>query len=345
MERITLGRTGLSINRCGFGGIPIQRVDENQAVETVRHAVEHGVDFIDTSRAYTTSERRIGKALKLTDKRVILASKSVSRKSEDVRADLEKSLSELQVDYIDLYQCHFVSNREDYQHVLKTGGAFDTLVKAKDEGIIGHIGITSHSLEVLEQVIHDDLFESIMVCFSFLEPAAKDLIIPKALEKNMGVIAMKSFSGGVIDNPSLALKWALSHPGVVIIPGVEDTTLFDQNWSVFASGNYALTSAEKEEIDIIRRQYDKVFCRRCDYCQPCSEEIPISVMLHVQSVIKRMGKDAIHGAFLSPVLVAARKCTECGECLDRCPYGLPIPDLIRENLKWVDQGMESFTKT
>jgi predicted aldo/keto reductase-like oxidoreductase len=339
MERITLGRTRLTINRCGFGGIPIQRVDEDQAVETVRHAVEQGVDFIDTSRAYTNSERRIGKALKLTDKEVILASKSVSRKSEDVRADLEKSLSELQVGHINLYQCHFVSTQEDYQHVIQAGGAFDTLVKAKEEGLIGHIGITSHSLEVLDRALNDGLFETIMVCFSFLEPAAKESIIPKALEKNTGVIAMKSFSGGAIENPVLALKWAFSHPDVAIIPGVEDTTLFDQNWSVFTSGDFKLTTEENDEIESIRRQYDKVFCRRCDYCQPCSEEIPISVILHVRSVIKRMGKEAINGAFLSPVLTAARKCTECGECLERCPYELPIPELIRENLDWVDNGM------
>jgi uncharacterized protein len=339
MERITLGRTGITINRCGFGGIPIQRVDEDQAVETVRHAIEQGVDFIDTSRAYTTSERRIGKALKLTDKKVTLASKSVSRKSEDVRADLEKSLSDLQVDHIDLYQCHFVSTPEDYQRVVQANGALDTLVKAKDEGLIGHIGITSHSLEVLEQALNDGLFDTIMVCFSFLEPAAKELIIPKALEKNIGVIAMKSFSGGAIDNPVLALKWALSQPGVAIIPGIEDTALFDQNWVVYTSGDFVLTAAEQNEIDSIRKRYDKVFCRRCDYCQPCSEEIPISVVLHVRSIIKRMGKEAVKGAFLSPALAAARKCSECGDCLGRCPYELPIPDLIRENLNWVDRGM------
>jgi predicted aldo/keto reductase-like oxidoreductase len=339
MERITLGRTGLKINRCGFGGIPIQRVSEDQAVETVRHAVERGVDFIDTSRAYTTSEGRIGKALKLIDKKVILASKSVSRTAEDVKVDLGKSLSELQVDHIDLYQCHFVSTQEDYQRVIQPGGAFDALVNAKEEGIVGHIGITSHRLEVLEQALNDGLFDTIMVCFSFLEPAAKEVIIPKALGKNIGVIAMKSFSGGAIDNPVLALKWALSHPGVAIIPGVEDTDLFNQNWSVFTSGNYLLTPAEKDEIDRFRKRYDKVFCRRCDYCQPCSEDIPISTILHVRSVIKRMGKGAVNGAFLSPALSAARRCTACGECLGRCPYELPIPDLIRDNLEWVDGGM------
>lgn len=339
MERITLGRTGLTVHRCGFGGIPIQRVDEDQAIETVRYAVEQGVDFIDTSRAYTTSEGRIGKALKRTAKKVVLASKSVRRTSGDVQADLEKSLSELQVDHIDLYQCHFVSNAEDYRRVVQPDGALDALVKAKQEGLIGHIGITSHSLKVLDQALDDGLFDTIMVCFSFLEPDAKKRIIPKALENNIGVIAMKSFSGGVIDNPALALKWALAHPGVAIIPGVEDTALFQQNWSVYTAGDYRLTPAERDEIEHIRKRYDKVFCRRCDYCQPCSEQIPISVMLHVRSVIKRMGKQAVNGAFLSPVLAAARGCSACGDCLERCPYELPIPDLIRENLEWVDRGM------
>lgn len=344
MERIRLGRTGLIINRCGFGGIPIQSVGEDQAVETVRHAVEQGVDFIDTSRAYTTSEGRIGKALKLTDKKVILASKSVGRTNADVEADLEKSLFELQVDHIDLYQCHFVRDQEDYQRVVQSGGAFDTLVQAKEEGLIGHIGITSHSLEVLEQALDDGLFETIMVCFSFLEPAAKEAIIPKAIEKNVGVIAMKSFSGGAIENPVLALKWALSHPGVAIIPGVDDTELFDQNWSVFTAGDYRLTATEEAEIESIRKRYDKVFCRRCDYCQPCSEEIPISVVLHVRSIIRRMGKESVNGAFLSPAIAAARKCTECGECMERCPYELPIPDLIQENLEWLDRGMQRLSK-
>jgi predicted aldo/keto reductase-like oxidoreductase len=338
MEQITLGRTGLTVNRCGFGGIPIQRLDEEMAVETVRHALEQGVDFIDTSRAYTTSERRIGKALKRSGKQVVLASKSFCRKPEDVRSDLEKSLSELQVDVIDLYQCHFVNTPEDYQRVIQPKGTFDTLVKAKAEGLIGHIGITSHSLKLLDQVLDDGLFDTIMVCFSFLEPAAKEMIIPKALEKNIGVIAMKSFSGGVIDDPVLALKWALSQPGVAIIPGVEDKALFDQNWAVFTSGNYTLSDAEKDQIEHIRKQYDKVFCRRCDYCQPCSEEIPISVILHMRSMIKRMGKNAVNSTFLASALSAARKCTACGECLERCPYHLPIPDLIRENLEWLDRG-------
>ena len=338
MNKIIIGKTGLEVNRFGFGGIPIQRVEEKQAVETILHAVEKGVDFIDTSRAYTTSERRIGLALKQTNQNIVLASKSRSRTLDTVREDLETSLQELQRDYIDIYQCHYVSKDEEYYKIISSGGALDGLVQAKKEGLIGHIGITSHSLDLLDKILDDDFFETIMVCFSFLEPKAIEKIIPKALEKNVGVIAMKSFSGGVIDTPKLALKYALSHPGIVLIPGVEHKDLFDQNWDVY-QGNHELTDLEKQEIEEIRQRYDKAFCRRCDYCQPCSEEIPIQMVMGLRSALKRFGKGFIQKGWPKEAIEKARNCSECGECLERCPYQLPIPDLIKENLEWVDEQL------
>lgn len=341
MNRIIIGQTGLEINRFGFGGIPIQRVDEKQAIETVLHAVENGVDFIDTARAYTTSERRIGMALKLTDKRVVLASKSQGRTSDDLRKDLETSLKELQKDYIDIYQCHFVKDDDVYSQIISPGGALEGLMQAKKEGLIGHIGITSHSLDLVDKILDEGLFETIMVCFSFLEPKAMEKIIPKALKKNIGVIAMKSFSGGTIDNAKLALKYVLSYQGIIIIPGVESKELFDENWEIF-QGGYELDQAERNEIEEIRERYDKYFCRRCDYCQPCSEEIPIQLVMGLRSALKRFGKGFLKEGWPKEAMEKARNCSECGECLDRCPYQLPIPDLIKENLAWADEQLKSL---
>jgi predicted aldo/keto reductase-like oxidoreductase len=340
MERIVIGKTGLEVYRLGFGGIPIQTVDEDQAVETVAHAVRRGVDFIETSRLYTTSERRIGLALQQTDKRVVVASKSQNKTSDGIQADLETSLKELQVGSIDLYQCHFVKDEEEYNRVISPGGALEGLVKAKEEGLIGHIGITSHSLDLLDRVLEDGLFETIMLCFSFLEPAAQEKIIPKAMEKNVGVITMKPFSGGFIENARLALKFVLSQPGTVVIPGVEHKDLFDENWEVF-QGSRELHEAECKEIEEIRKRHDKVFCRRCDYCQPCSEEIPIQIILGLRSIARRMGKSSLLKGGPREAIEKARHCTECGECMTRCPYELPIPDLIKENLRWWDEQLKS----
>jgi len=341
MSRVVLGKTGLEVNRLGFGGIPIQRVGERQAVAVVVHAIEQGVDFIDTSRAYTTSERRIGKALAQTDKRVILASKSQSRTADKVRKDLETSLRELNRDYIDIYQAHFVADEQVYTQVISSGGALEGLRKAKEEGLIGHIGITSHSLDLMDRVLDDGLFETIMVCFSLLEPKARERVIPKALEKNVGIIAMKPFSGGIIDNAALALKYVLSQPGIAVIAGVEQKGLFDENWEIFQESK-ELSDSDRKEIEEIRSRHEKAFCRRCDYCQPCTEDIPIQMILGIRSMVRRMGKRILVEGRQVKAIEKARNCIECGECMTRCPYNLPIPDLIKENLQWVDEQLKAL---
>jgi uncharacterized protein len=337
MKRMVLGNTGIEAVQLGFGGIPIQRVSEAQAIEVVIHALEKGMDFIDTSRMYTTSEVRIGKALKQTDKKAAVATKSFNRTADGIQKDVDLSLKDLQLDYIDIYQCHGISAEEEYRKVIAPDGALSGLLKAKEQGLIGHVGITSHSLDLLEKIIEDGLFETIMVCFSFLEPAAKEKVIPKALAKGVGIIAMKPFSGGVIEAPETALKWVLSYPDILVIAGVEDKKLIDQNWSVF-QGSYDLSSSEEVIIREICKEYDKKFCRRCDYCLPCPAEIPIQFVLGMRSLLKRMGPRALKTPMFENMLKRAAGCTECGECMERCPYELLIPDMIKTNLRLADEA-------
>jgi predicted aldo/keto reductase-like oxidoreductase len=175
-----------------------------------------------------------------------------------------------------------------------------------------------------------------MVCLSFLEPAAKERIVPKAKEKGIGILAMKPFSGGVIEAPEVALKWVLSIPDILVLAGVEDKGLIDQNWRIF-EGSYGLTNEEQERLDAITKEFDKKFCRRCDYCLPCTAGIHIQMVLGIRSFIKRLGPNALKNMLIISLLKKAAQCTGCGECMTRCPYSLPIPDMIKENLAWVEE--------
>ena len=333
MEKVRLGRTNLTVKKLGWGGIPIQRVSEELAVSVIREAVELGVDLLDTARAYTNSERKIGLALQKTSRPVILSSKSNNR-TEKIYDDVQVSLGLLRVKKIHIYHLHNVSKAEDYEKVMGPGGAYQGLQKAKSEGFIDHIGITSHSLDIMERALRDDHFGVIMVCYSFLEPDAARRIFPTAKAKDVGVLAMKPFSGGVIEDSGLALRYVLSTPDVVSIPGSETVEKARENWRIYAAGQ-PLTEADQARIQQMRQQFDRQFCRRCDYCQPCSQGINIQLMMGIKSVIKRFGNpDEI--AWVKGMAEKARDCTECGDCLPRCPYQLPIPELIKKNLEWYD---------
>ena len=300
------------------------------------HALEKGMDFIDTSRMYSNSENRIGKALSETNKKAFVATKSFNRSADGIQGDIETSLKELRLDYIDLYQCHAVGNMEEYRRITASDGALSGLLKAKEQGIIGHVGITSHSLDLLEKVVDDGLFETIMVCYSFLEPAAGEKVIPKARKNDVGVLAMKPLSGGVITAAEAALKWVFSCPDILVLAGVENKAYFDQNWKVFL-GDYRTTGEEEQKIGEITKEFDSRFCRRCDYCLPCTAGIYIQFALGVRSMVRRMGDQILQQPMFRDIWEKARDCTECGECMERCPYGLPIPDMIRENLDWVNK--------
>ncbi len=334
MEKVRLGRTGLKVTRLGWGGIPIQRVTEEEAVSVVSAVVEMGVDLLDTARGYTNSEHRVGLALQKTRRPVVLSSKSPVR-SEKVYDEVHESLRQLQVKKINIYHLHNVSKAEDYEKVMGPAGAYEGLRRAQREGLIDHIGLTSHSLKLLEKVLEDDKFDVIMLCYSFLEPEAAEKIIPLARRKDVGILAMKPFSGGVIEDAGPALRFVFSTPGIVPIPGSETLETARQNWDLFIQGG-AVTEEDQARIRAVRQEFDRQFCRRCDYCQPCSQEIPIQMAMGLKSVIKRFGKHHQEVAWIKALIEKARTCTQCEECLPRCPYQLPIPDVIKKNLEWYD---------
>ena len=334
IEKVRLGKTNLIVTRLGWGGIPIQRVGEEEAVSVIRAVIEMGVDLLDTARGYTNSQHRIGLALKKTQKRVVLSTKS-SEKSEKIYDHVHESLKQLGVKKIDIYHLHNVSNFEDYEKVLGAQGAYQGLKRAQKEGLINHIGITSHNLQVLERAIEEGHFEVVMTCYSFLEPEASNKIFPKAKARDVGVIAMKAFSGGVIEEAGPALRFVLQTKEIVPIPGSETLERARENWRVFTEGG-PLTEKDQERIEAVKKEFNRQFCRRCDYCQPCSEGINIQMAVGLKSIIRRFGPMAQELGWLTDIIEKARNCSECGDCLTRCPYELPIPELIKENLAWYD---------
>jgi predicted aldo/keto reductase-like oxidoreductase len=334
MEKVRLGRTNLIVTKLGWGGIPIQRVGEREGVSVIRAVIEMGVDLLDTARGYTNSEHRIGLALQKIDRPVILSSKSPVRSAKTYN-DVRESLKQMKVKKINIYHLHNVSNFEEYEKVMAPGGGYEGLKRAQREGLIDHIGLTSHSLQILERAVMDGHFEVIMACYSFLEPDALQKVLPLAKEKDIGILTMKPFSGGVIEEAGPALRFVLSTANIVPIPGSETLERARENWKIFTEG-YSLTEKDKERIEAIKKEFDCQFCRRCDYCQPCTENIKIQFAIGLKSMIKRMGPNVQEHKWVMDVVEKARHCSECGECLPRCPYHLPIPDLIKENLAWFD---------
>ncbi len=342
MEKVRLGRTGLVVTRLGWGGIPIQRVGDDEAVSVIRAVIDMGVDLLDTARAYTNSEHRVGLALEGTHKPVVLSSKSQVRTAQ-IYDDVHESLRQLKVKKIDIYHLHAISTMEDYDKAMGPGGAYEGLCRARDEGLIDHIGLSSHNLDVLVRTVDEGRVSVIMACYGFLEPDAAAKVFPLARARDVGVMAMKPFSGGVVENAGAALRFVMSTEGIVPIPGTETLEKARENWKVFTEGG-PLTEADKEYIEAVRKEFDRRFCRRCDYCQPCTEQIYIQFVLGLKSTIKRFGAQVREAGWMKDMIEKGRNCTECGECLRRCPYQLPIPDLIKENLSLYDSFMSGEGK-
>lgn len=329
MKELTLGRTGMKVKALGFGGIPIQRLSEEKAIEVVRRCFELGINFYDTARVYTTSEERIGKALEDIRDEVFIATKSTSRDGEGLLKDLETSLEKLRTNWIDVYQLHFVSKEHEWEKIKRPGGALEALYEAKDADKIGHLGITSHNPELLKEIVEEGIFESVMIPFNYLTPKPADGLLPLCQRLDVGTIIMKPFGGGAIRNIEAALKYVLSNESVdVVIPGMMGKAEVEENVAI-ALGDFTLTPVELEQIERDREELGNQFCRACDYCQPCPQGIPISFVLRAEDQFLRLtGWTPRLTRGIPEAAEKVASCVRCGECEERCPYQLPIRELL-----------------
>jgi len=344
MEKIRLGKTGLMVSRIGFGGIPIQTPSEEEAVRLVHDSLDRGVNFIDTSRVYTTSEERIGKAIEGRRGDVLLATKSVGRTEEAILADLDQSLKNLQTDYIDLFQFHNVSTEQDLKTVLEPGGPLDAVRQARDEGRIRHIGITSHRLTVAIEAIKSGAFETVMIALNFVNSEAADELIPLARKHDVGIIVMKPMAGGMLDNPALSFKYLNAFNDLLVLVGIAEMGEMKQNIDLL-DFKEELTNDERCEMARIREELGNGFCRMCNYCQPCPQKIMISAIMYTEVAMKRFDPKRIFEGDWDTFMNTVPECIDCGECEKRCPYELPIRERIKAAYERYNAAKKSYQKS
>ena len=326
MEYTTLGKTGLKISRIGFGGIPIQKVDVPTVRALMERLVQEGVNYIDSARGYTVSEAYLGEALEGIRDRFVLATKSMARTKDAMEKDIEISLTNFRTDYIDLYQIHNPS-LADLEKVCAPGGALEALLEAKAAGKIGHIGVTAHMASVFERALELDWVETVMFPYNIVETQGEALM-RRAAERNVGFVCMKPLAGGAIEDASLALRFIAQNRDVsVVIPGMYSLEEIAQNIAA-ASDTAPLTQAEAEKIEAIRADLGTQFCRRCNYCQPCTAGIGISGIFVLEGYLQRYGLGDWAKQRYAGMAKKAGDCIGCGVCEARCPYQLPIRQML-----------------
>lgn len=327
MEYRTLGKTGLNISRLGFGGIPIQKIDAEGTKKLIGELIKEGVNYIDTARAYTVSEEYLGFALEGVRDRFVLATKSMARTKDAMAKDIDISLEKLRTDYIDLYQVHNPSPA-DLAQVTAEGGALEALIEAKAAGKIGHIGITLHSVELFRQAIDLPWVETVMFPYNIVETQGEELIA-RCAEKNIGFIAMKPLAGGAIEDAVTALRFIVSNPAVtVVIPGMADPAEITQNVRA-TSDTTPLTEDELETIAKTKDLLGTNFCRRCNYCAPCTAGISIPAIFLIEGYYSRYNLKDWATVRYSNLQKTASDCVGCGVCETRCPYNLPIRQMLK----------------
>ena len=328
MEYRELGKTGLRISRVGLGGIPIQRVDAAETKKVVESLLEHGINYIDTARGYTVSEEFLGEDLEGVRDRFVLATKSMARTKEEMARDIEISLSNLRTDHIDLYQVHNPDLKQ-LEMVTGPGGALEALTEAKAAGKIGHIGLTAHSLEVFEKGLSLPWVETIMFPYNIVERQGEELIRACA-EKQIGFIAMKPMAGGNLEDGTLAMRFILNNPDVTVaIPGMADVREVEENAKA-AESRQPLTEEEKTQMEKTAKELGTQFCRRCNYCAPCTVGISIPNVFLFAGYLRRYQLGGWAKSRYDSQPVKADACVECGACEERCPYHLPIREMLKK---------------
>ena len=327
MKTMILGKTGLRVTKPAFGALPIQRRSVDEGVSILRRAYEGGFRYFDTANSYTDSEEKIGLALSDVRKELVISTKSQGRDYETVRRHIGLSLERMQTDYIDLFQFHMVSNWEEID-----GGAFEAALEAREQGLVRHIGVTTHKLAFAFELVESDRFETMQYPFSYLSSDEEFRLVSLCREKNMGFIAMKALAGGMLSNARAVHAFMREQEGVVPIYGIQTMAELEE-WLALAQEDPALDDEMRAVIEADRAQLGGQFCRSCGYCMPCPQGIEIRNCARMDMLIRRSPWRPYFTPEWQAKMNRIEDCLECGQCSSRCPYHLDTPAVLKYMLK------------
>ncbi len=329
MTRIQLGSTGITIEKNGFGCLPIQRISKEEAARLLRKAVDGGMTYFDTARAYSDSEEKLGYAFAGIRDKVIIATKTAAQTAGEMWKDLETSLQKLGADYIDVYQFH---NPAFCPKPGGEDGLYDAALEAKKQGKIRHIAITNHRLAVAHEAIDSGLYALLQFPYSYLSGPQEQELVDKCAAAGMGFVAMKGMAGGLLRNGTVAAAWMARQEGVVPIWGVQQEWELDQ-FLACVKETPELTAEYQAVIDRDREELTGGFCRGCGYCMPCPAGIQINQCARMSLMLRRAPSADWLTEYWQTEMKKVENCLHCGQCAAKCPYGLDIPRLLQDNYK------------
>ncbi len=324
-----LGKTGIETPQNAFGALPIQRISDDDAVRILRRAYEGGMTYFDTARGYTDSEHKVGLAFAGMRDKIFIATKTVAQTAENFWKDLETSLRELKTDYIDVYQFH---NPAFCPKPGDESGLYDAILKAKEQGKVRHIGFTNHRLNVAKEAIESGLYETLQFPFSYLCDEKDIEIVSMCKKSDMGFVAMKALSGGLITDSAAAFAFIAQYDNVLPIWGVQRDVELNE-WLSYMDNPPVMDERIKSLIDSDRKEFAGDFCRGCGYCMPCPVGIEINNCARMSLLLRRAPSASWLSGEWQEKMARIENCMHCDACKGKCPYGLDTPTLLEKNLE------------
>ena len=337
MDQMRLGRTNIMASRSGFGALPIQRNGREDAARILRKAYEEGINFFDTARAYTDSEEKIGCALSDVRNHIFIATKSGAKDKKSLLRDLETSLRNLKTDHIDVYQLHNPASLPDYED---PDGLYQGLLEAKKKGYVRFIGLTNHRLSLALQAARERRYDTIQFPLSSLSSDEDLKLVRLCGENDIGFIAMKGLSGGLITNAATTFSFLRQFGNVLPIWGIQRMSELEE-FLAYEEHPPVLDEAMRKLIEKDRSELAGTFCRGCGYCLPCPAGIPIETAARISLLLTRSPYQGYLTEEFREKMERINNCVHCNHCKNHCPYGLDTPVLLRQMLKSYNEFYEA----